>query len=304
MKVLVTGGAGFIGSHIVDSLIENGYEVCVVDNLSRGNRKNVNSRAGFYEKDIRDNDLIHIFKDEKPDFVIHEAAQIYVSDSVKNPIEDAEINVTGSINVLEACRQTGIKKILYPASTAIFGEPQYLPVDEDHPLDMISPYGVSKHTVEHYLGVYNKLYGIEYNVLRYSNVYGPRQDSSGEGGVVAIFCDALTHGKSPFIFGDGNQTRDFVYVKDVVNANLMALKSSLSGIYNVCTNTEISVNALFDCIRNIINPDIKPIYKDKRPGDIENSCMTYDKIKKDMNWSPKYTLQEGIKETVEYYKNR
>lgn len=304
MKVLVTGGAGFIGSHIVDSLIENGYDVCVVDNLSRGNRKNVNSRAKFYEKDIRDKDLIHIFKEEKPDYVIHEAAQICVNNSVKDPIEDAEINVIGSINVLEACRQTEVKKVLYPASAAIFGEPQYLPVDEEHPLNMISPYGVSKHTVEHYLGVYNKLYGIEYNVLRYANVYGPRQDSSGEGGVVAIFCDTLKDGKSPFIFGDGKQTRDFVYVKDVVNANLMALKSNFSGIYNVCTNTEISVNDLFDCIRNIINPDIKVIYKDKRPGDIENSYMTYDKIKMDMNWSPKYSLQEGIKETVEYYKNR
>lgn len=302
MKVLVTGGAGFIGSHIVDSLIDNGYEVCVVDNLSRGNKKNLNKDAKFYEKDIRDTDLVNVFEKEKPDYVIHMAAQINVNASVKDPMDDAMTNIIGSINVLESCRKTGVKKVVYPASAAIFGEPEYLPVDEKHPLNMISPYGVSKHTVEHYLSVYSKLYGLQYNVLRYANVYGPRQDSSGEGGVVAIFCDTLLRGESPYIFGDGEQTRDFVYVKDVVSANLLALKSNSNGIYNVCTNTEITVNDLFECIGKVINPDIKVIYKEARPGDILKSYMTYDKIKKDMNWSPKYSLEEGIKETADYYK--
>lgn len=304
MKVLVTGGAGFIGSHIVDSLIEKGFEVCVVDDLSGGNRKNINCNAKFYEEDIENAELMDIFREEKPDYVIHEAAQICVENSLKDPVDDAMINIIGSVNVLEACRQTGVKKILYPASAAIFGEPQYLPIDEAHPLDMISPYGVSKHAVEHYLEVYKKLYGLEYNVLRYSNVYGPRQDTSGEGGVAAIFCDTLLRGKTPYIFGDGNQTRDFIYVKDVVTANLLALTSPCSGIYNVCTNTHVSVNELYDLIRSALNVETQPLHIDKRPGDILNSYMTYEKIQKDMHWTPHYSLPEGIKETVEYYEHR
>lgn len=296
MKVLVIGGAGFIGSHIVDMLIDKNYEVCIIDNMSHGKKENINSGAKFYKMDIRNPEIIDIFKTEKPDYVVHEAAQINVSNSIINPIEDAEINIIGSINVLEACKQTKVKKIIYPASAAIFGNPRYLPIDELHPLDMISPYGVSKHTVEHYLKVYKELYDIDYVILRYSNVYGPRQSSSGEGGVVAIFCDRLMKGQAPVIYGDGEQIRDFVYVKDVAAANIMALESDKCGTYNVSTNTKTSINELLKCIESSFNLFAKPIYKEARIGDIEESYMAYDKIYKELGWKPRYGLECGVQE--------
>lgn len=301
MKVLITGGAGFIGSHIADLLIENNFEVVAIDNLIHGKKDNINSRARFYEVDIRDKSIADIFLNEKPDIIIHNAAQISVPNSIEDPFEDSSINITGSINVLEAARLSGVKKIIYPASAAIFGEPQYLPVDENHPLNMISPYGITKHTVEHYLYTYKQLYNIDYTVLRYSNVYGPRQDSTGEGGVVSIFCERLLKGENVNIYGDGEQIRDFVYVKDVAEANLIAIKSSNNGIYNVCTNTKTTVNSLFYCINDILNKNITPIYKDPRDGDIRYSYMTYEKIKRELNWKPKYSLMDGIKETLNYY---
>lgn len=303
MKVLITGGAGFIGSHIADLLIDNDFEVVIIDNLSHGNKRNINSKAKFYELDIRDKKIIDVFKTEKPDIVIHNAAQISVPNSVKDPIEDSSINIIGSINILEAARMTKVKKIIYPASAAIFGEPEYLPIDEKHPLNMISQYGVSKHTVEHYLYVYKKLYNINYMVLRYSNVYGPRQDSSGEGGVVSIFCESMLSGVTPKIYGDGEQIRDFIYVTDVAKANLLAIKSDKTGIYNVCTNTKTTVNDLFKAINFALDKNIKPIYKDTREGDIRDNYMKYDKINKELSWKPEYTLNDGINETLKYYKS-
>lgn len=294
MKVLVTGGAGFIGSHTVDMLINKNYEVCIIDNMSHGRKENINSKAKFYNMDIRDSKIIDIFKKERPYYVIHEAAQISVSNSITNPIEDAEINILGTINILEACRTVGVKKIIYPASAAIFGEPKYLPIDEKHPLDMISPYGVSKHTVTHYLNVYKELYGIEYVCLIYSNVYGPRQDPSGEGGVVAIFCDKLMRNERPIIYGDGEQIRDFIYVKDVARVNILALELNKSGIYNVCTKTKTSINELLKSIENNFSLDVKPIYTKARPGDIRESYMTYDRIYGELGWKPEFKLNDGI----------
>lgn len=298
----MTGGAGFIGSHIVDLLIKNDYEVCVIDNLAHGKKSNINSKAKFYKIDIRDKGILDIFKNEKPEFIVHNAAQISVLKSIENPIDDADININGTLNILEAARKTDVKKIIYSASAAIFGEPEYLPIDEKHSLNMISNYGVSKHTVEHYLNVYKKLYDMDYIVLRYSNVYGPRQDSSGEGGVVAIFCEKIIKNQSPYIFGDGTQTRDFVYVKDVARANLMAIKSNKVGVFNVCTNTKISVKKLFYCIKNIIgNKDIRPIYTEERHGDIKNSYMSYKKILNEIGWIPEYNIIKGLKETIKFY---
>ncbi|WP_160683806.1 SDR family oxidoreductase [Clostridium sp. C2-6-12] len=301
MKILVTGGAGFIGSNTVDMLIDNDFEVCVIDNLSHGKKENINSKAKFYKADIRDEAIFEILKNEKPDIVIHNAAQISVPNSINDPIEDASINIMGTINIIEAARTCGVKKIIYPASAAIFGEPQYLPVDEKHPLNMISPYGITKHTVEHYLYVYKQLYNIDYTVLRYSNVYGPRQDSSGEGGVVSIFCEKLLRNEAPNIYGDGEQIRDFVYVKDVAKANLIAIKSNGSEIYNVCTNSRTTVNSLFYCIAEILGKNIKPIYALEREGDIKNSYMSYDKIQEELGWKPEYSLENGIEETLNYY---
>lgn len=303
MNVIVTGGAGFISSHVVDLLIDNNYEVCIIDNLTHGSVKNINKKAKFYEMDIRDAKLKEIFQIEKPDYVIHNAAQISVPASIDDPMNDASINIMGTINVLEACSSVNVKKIIYPASAAIFGEPSYLPIDEAHPLEMLSPYGVTKHTVEHYLKVYKGLYNIDYVALRCANVYGPRQDSSGEGGVIAIFCEKLLKDEIPCIYGDGNQIRDFVYVKDVAKAYLMALNSDISGIYNVSTNVKITINELFKIINKLLNKNISCIYTDERKGDIRESYMTYDKIEKKIGWKPETSITKGLEETLSYYAN-
>lgn len=302
MKVIVTGGAGFIGSHIVDLLVENNYDVCVIDDLSHGRIENINPKAKFYVCDILSNEIFNIFQIEKPDIVVHEAAQISTVDSIANPIKDAKINIMGSLNVLEASKNVKVGKIIYSSSAAVFGEPKYLPIDEEHPLDMISNYGASKHVVEHYLSIYRKLYNIKYIVLRYSNVYGPRQDSSSEGGVISIFCDKLLKNEAPYIYGDGEQTRDFIYVKDVAKANLFAIKSHTEGIFNVSSNQKVSINELFTIIIKVLNKNLKPIYTEKREADLVNSYMDYEKIFKQIGWKPQYTIFDGIKETIEFYK--
>ncbi|MEW8956153.1 NAD-dependent epimerase/dehydratase family protein [Clostridium sp.] len=301
MKVLVTGGAGFIGSNIVDGFIENGHDVVILDNFSHGKMENVNLKAKVYNLDIRDKKLKEVFETERPEVVCHHAAQISVPKSVDDPIEDADINILGSLNLLECCRLYGVKKVIYPASAAIFGEPSYLPIDEEHPLDMMSGYGVTKHTLEHYLKVYKALYGINYTIMRYANVYGPRQDSTGEGGVVAIFCERILEDQVPTIFGNGEQTRDFVFVKDVVEANIKALTVLDNEIYNVSTNSKISIDDLFNMVCSILNKDMKPIYGEERAGDILHSYMSYEKINEACGWKPQYSLEEGIKETISYY---
>lgn len=301
MKVLVTGGAGFIGSHIVDELIIHGHEVVIIDNMLHGKFENINKKAKFYNIDIRDEKINDIFELEKFEVIYHLAAQISVSNSVDDPINDASINIIGTLNLLECCRKHRIKKIVYPASAAIFGEPLYLPIDEKHPLNMQCGYGVTKHTIEHYLDVYNKLYGIKYTVLRYSNVYGPRQDSTGEGGVVAIFSEKFLKKESPTIFGDGEQTRDFVYVKDVVKANLVALDSLDNDIFNISSNIEVSVNSLFNIFNTLTQNNLKPIYTKERSGDIRNSYMTYDKIASVSIWRPEYSLEKGLEKTLDFY---
>jgi len=298
---MVTGGAGFIGSHIVDLLIEKGYEVTVLDSLIHGKKENINKKAKFYCKDICDKDIWDVFKKEKPKIVIHEAAQINVAKSIENPVYDANINIIGALNILECCRKIGVKKVIYPSSAACFGEPKYLPIDEAHPLEMISGYGVSKHTVEHYLKIYKDLYGLNYIVLRYANVYGPRQDSTGEGGVVSIFAEKMFKDESPYIFGDGNNTRDLVFVKDVANANYMAMSTNKVGIYNVSTNTKISINELFKYYNDMLNKNLKPIYIGERKGDIKHSYMTFEKIQEDLGWTPTYDILTGLRETMEYY---
>ena len=302
MNVLITGGAGFIGSHTCELLLKNNIKVCIVDDLSHGHASNVPDGVNFYQADIRDaGEINRIFEKEKPDALIHLAAQIKVHSSVVNPVNDAEINILGSINLLEAGIKNGLKKAVYAASAAIFGEPEYLPIDEAHPLNMISGYGVSKHTVEHYLGVYNKLYGIGYNILRYSNVFGPRQDSSGEGGVVAIFSELYAKDKPPVIYGDGEQVRDFVYVKDVARANLMVLNAGKNGIYNVCTCEQLTINKLVDTFNEIYGRQTKPIYDKPRDGDILVSYMTYDKIYNEIGWKPEYTFKDALQETADSF---
>lgn len=301
MNIVVTGGAGFIGSHVVKMLLEHGHKVCVIDNMIHGNASNVPENVKIYKFDIVSPEIESVFEKERPEIVIHNAAQISVAASVKDPLHDAKANILGSINILEMCKKYGVKKVIYPASAAIFGEPKYLPIDEKHPLNMISQYGVSKHTVEHYLKVYKELYGINYTVLRYANVYGPGQDSSGEGGVVSIFAEKLAKGESLHIYGNGEQVRDFVYVKDVARANIYALESLNNDIYNVCTNDKITINKLAKRMCDISKKNVKIIHEDERAGDIFESYMSYDKIFTTCGWKPKYDLNQGIAETLESF---
>lgn len=302
MKVLITGGAGFIGSHTCDYFVSKGCEVIVIDDLSHGKRENLNPAARFYNTSICDASAMEeIFSKERPSLLIHLAAQIKVPESIQNPAQDAEINIIGTINLLEAGRKNGLQKIIYAASAAIFGEPEYLPIDEGHPLNMISGYGVSKHTAEHYLSVYYKLYGISYVSLRYANVFGPRQDSTGEGGVISIFAERFSKNMPPVIFGDGEQIRDFVYVKDVARANFLAAVSDYTGILNVCTNQKTSVNKLVAAFHEIYGKPLPPIYEPPRCGDILVSYMSYSRIESELGWKPAYALKEALKETVEYY---
>ncbi|AEM78227.1 SDR family oxidoreductase [Thermoanaerobacter wiegelii] len=304
MKVLVAGGAGFIGSHIGDLLIENGYEIVIVDNLSTGKEKFINKKAIFYKKDITDDDLYEIFRKEKPDYVIHQAAQIDVQKSIDNSVFDAKVNVLGTVNILECCRKSGVKKIIYASSAAVYGNPEYLPIDEGHKINPISSYGISKHTAEHYFEVYSQLYDLKYTILRYANVYGIRQDPKGEGGVISIFTDKMLKGERPVIFGDGNQTRDFVYVKDVAKANLLALERGDNEVVNVSTNKPTSINELVDMMNKIMNTSLEPIYTEPRKGDIMHSYLDNKKALDVLGWKPEYSLEDGLRETIEYYRGR
>ncbi|UZQ83672.1 SDR family oxidoreductase [Thermoanaerobacter sp. RKWS2] len=302
MKVLVTGGAGFIGSNIVDLLIENGHEVVIVDNLSTGKEEFINKKAIFYKKDITDDDLYEIFEKEKPDYVIHQSAQIDVQKSIDNPVFDAKVNILGTVNLLKCCRKSGVKKVIYASSAAVYGNPEYLPIDEVHKINPISYYGISKHTPEHYFEVYRQLYGLKYTILRYANVYGIRQDPKGEGGVISIFIDKMLKGERPIIFGDGKQTRDFVYVKDVAKANLLALERGDNEVVNISTNKPTSINELVEMMNKIMNTSLEPIYTEPRKGDIVHSYLDNKKALDVFGWKPEYSLEEGLKETIEYYK--
>lgn len=303
MNVLVTGGAGFIGSHIVDKLIEREHEVAIIDNLCHGSRENINPKAKFFEVDITDSKVEDIFRKEKPNYVIHQAAQADVTDSVKNPVFDAQINILGAINLLECCRKFEVEKIVYASSGgAIYGEPKYLPLDEKHPIAPISPYGASKYTVEIYLNLYAELYHLNYTSLRYANVYGPRQDPYGEGGVIAIFSNKLLKDERPTIYGDGKQTRDFVYVSDVADANIVAMKGGDNEAFNIGTGKETSVNELFELLRDIGGKKIEPIYGVERKGEVKRSYVTYSKAKRGLHWQPEVTLSDGLKKTVEHFK--
>jgi UDP-glucose 4-epimerase len=302
MKVLVTGGAGFIGSHIVDSLINNDHQVVIVDDLSGGPAGNINKNAKFYQIDIGAPELKNLFEIEKPDSVIHMAAQIGVTRSIQDQIFDARINILGSLNVISNCVSYKISKLVYASSCALYGEPQYFPLDENHPVNPLSPYGVSKHTVEHYLATQYYLSGLSYAALRYANVYGPRQNPFGEGGVVAIFSKKLLSGEQPTIFGQGDKTRDYVYVSDIVQANLLALTSKISGIFNIGTGLETSDQTIFDLIKSECGYKGQPIYASERPGEIKRIYLSYDSAERKLNWKPQVALKNGISATVAYYR--
>lgn len=302
MKVLVTGGAGFIGSNVVDEFVRQGWEAAVVDDLSSGNRGNLNPSARLYQLDIRDAKLSEVFEREKPDIVSHHAAQISVRRSVEDPFHDAMINVLGSLNVIANCARYGVKKLIYASSGgAVYGEPVYLPCDEKHPVDPLCPYGLTKHTPEHYLFMYRQLYGLNYTVLRYPNVYGPRQDPYGEAGVVAIFTEQMLRGEQVVINGTGEQERDFVYVADIVQSNILSVNAGDGGTYNIGSGIGTSVNQIFDDLRQIIGYARSPVHGPPKAGETFRIFLDATKAAEELGWRPETTLREGLTRTVEYF---
>jgi UDP-glucose 4-epimerase len=303
-KILVTGGAGFIGSHIIDQLIDNGHEVVIIDNLSTGKKENINKKAKFIKIDIGDPKIKNIFKKEKFDYVFHLAAQIDVRKSVEDPIADAKTNILGSLNILENCKNFSVKKVIFSSTGgAIYGDAEIIPTPETYPEKPISPYGICKLSVEKYLYYYHQIFGLNYIALRYGNVYGPWQNSKGEAGVVAIFLDKILSGKQPVINGDGKQARDYVYVDDVVRANMLALESEEIGTYNVGTGIETDVNKLFSVLNNNFSNKIKEVHGEAKMGEQARSCLSFELIKKDLGWEPEVGLEEGIGKTVLWFKN-
>lgn len=306
MKILVTGGAGFIGSHVVDAYLGEGHEVVVADNLITGRKKNLNPDAKFVELDIRDESISDLFDAEQFDVVNHHAAQMDVRKSVEDPGYDAEVNVLGSLNVLENCVRTGVQKCIF-ASTggAIYGEQDYFPADEEHPQRPLSPYGITKLSLEKYLYYYHQIHALDYFVLRYANVYGPRQNPHGEAGVVAIFARKLLEGGQPVIYGDGKQTRDFVYVGDVVRSNLRALEYEGSDMVNIGTGIETDVNRIFRELQEITGrDDIPEKHEEGKPGEQRRSVILNRKAGEVLDWEPQVSLTEGLKQTVEYFKSQ
>ncbi|MBI2164981.1 MAG: NAD-dependent epimerase/dehydratase family protein [Chloroflexi bacterium] len=302
-RLLVTGGAGFIGSALVDRLVELGFPVSVVDNLSTGKREHVSPKAAFYHMDIRDPDMPKVLQEQKPQIVCHLAAQMSVSLSVRDPIRDAEENILGSLFLLQSCLKYGVEKVIYASSGgAVYGEPEYLPCDEAHPIHPLAPYGASKYVVEAYLDIFRHLHGLDYTVLRLGNVYGPRQDPYGEAGVVAIFAKAMLEGKSPQINGTGEQERDFLYVSDAVEAWLLALELGQGQVYNIGSGQGASVNQIYQHLKSAVQYQGEAIHGPAKAGEVFKIHLDVSKARAGLGWKPRVPLEEGLRLTVEYFK--
>ena len=305
MKILITGGAGFIGSHVANLLISKNNEVVVIDNLSVGKRENINEKAVFYKQDICEGEKIkEIFKKESPDIVIHAAANSMLRKSLENPVFDAMTNIIGTINILEACKENNVKKIIYTSTGgARFGEPEYLPVDEKHPVAPCSPYGISKHTAEHYVLMYNQLYGLDCIIFCFGNVYGPGDDPSTNR-VIPLFIKQVLENKSPRIFGSGNQTRDFIYVIDLAEFLIECLdKIPEHKLFNLSGGEQISVNNIFEHIKEISDFDKEAEHAEGIKGEINDILLDNSLVKNELGWSPKTNIKEGIKKTYAWFKN-
>ncbi len=304
MKILVTGGAGFIGSHVVSRYLDLGYDVVVVDDLSTGRLSNLDPRAKFYQMDIQDSQLREIFFREQPEVVNHHAAQMDVRRSVADPLFDAQVNVVGSLNLIECAKEFGVRRFVYISTGgAVYGEPEYLPCDENHPINPICQYGASKHTVEHYLYMYYENYGLESIILRYPNVYGPRQDPNGEAGVIAIFTGLMLAGKPVTINGDGEQTRDYVYVGDCACANVMAVESSIEhGIFNLGSGKGTSVKEIFDYLSELTDFRSAAQNGPAKVGETRHIYLDATRAGERLGWKPEVALAEGLAKTVAYFR--
>jgi UDP-glucose 4-epimerase len=304
MGVLVTGAAGFIGSHTVEALFKAGADdVAALDDLSSGKRHNLDSRARFYQTDIRDaRAVLAVFEQEKPQALVHLAAQMDVRRSVADPVFDCQINLIGLLNLLEAGRRHGLRRVVFASSGGtVYGEQWCFPCDEDHPCRPLSPYGVAKLASEAYLHFYRAQYGIDYVALRYANVYGPRQDPHGEAGVVAIFCERFLSGATAVIFGDGEQTRDYVFVEDVARANVAALGKAVCGVFNIGTGVETSVNQLYRMLSEVSGIRRAPSFAPARQGEQRRSAISSARAAVALDWHPQVDLCEGLQRTFQYY---
>jgi UDP-glucose 4-epimerase len=303
VNVLVTGGAGFIGSHIVELLIAEGHDVAVVDNLKTGQRANLDPRARFYEVDVVSSDFESVLLAERPEVVYHQAAQMSVKVSTDDPRYDAEVNVLGLVNVLEACVAASVRKVIFASSGATYGNPQYLPIDESHPQLPESPYGITKMVAEHYLKYYALDRGLRYTALRYGNVYGPRQDAFGEAGVVAIFARQLLRGETPTIHWDGEQVRDYVHVADVARANLLAASAGDDRCLCIGTGVGSSVNQIYQAVCDAVGVQVEPHRAPRRPGDLRAAYFAIDRARRDLGWEPTVPLREGLARTVAAFRD-
>lgn len=300
--ILVTGGAGFVGSHIVDAYVAAGHKVVVVDDLFTGRPENVNPQCEFHHMDIRDPRLEQLFQRHTFDIVNHQAARGNVRASMEDPMTYADVNIRGGVNVLECCRKYRVRKIIYSSTGGcVYGEPRYLPADEEHPLQPRDPYGGSKASYELYLPVYEMNYGLPYTVLRYPNVYGPRQDPFGEAGVVSIFIGQMLRNLQPIINGDGEQLRDYVYISDVVRANLYVLDKGDNDVFNVGWGEGTSVNQIFYVLKSILNSDAREVHGPAKLGEIRQTYLNSAKAASILNWQPQVSLQEGLQRTAEYF---
>lgn len=298
MKVLVTGGAGFIGSHIVERLLTEGMTVVVVDNSPNINDRWPEQKVIWYQMDLLDEKLLNVFSKEKPQVIIHLAAQTSVQSSVKRPHNDAETNIVGTIHLLQCAVTHNVQKIVFASTAAVYGEPQYLPICEDHQICPTAFYGLSKYAAELYIRQYHKLFGLSYSILRFSNVYGPGQTDDGEGGVISIFLSQIAKDCAPTIFGDGQQTRDFIFVGDVVDACVKAMFVRESHILNISSHTKLSINDLLAMLKLQINSDIKPKFQCEKDGDIRHSCLDNSLAIETLTWRPVVSLNEGLEKTI------
>lgn len=307
MKILITGGAGFIGSHCADRYLADGHDVVLLDNLSTGSRSNVPEGARLIVGDCRDREFVgNLFEQERFDLVNHHAAQLDVRVSVADPIFDADQNIIGSLVLLDSAVRTGVRGFIFASSGGtVYGEQKVFPADESHPTDPISPYGVSKLAVEKYLGYFSHQHGLRTVVLRYTNIYGPRQNAHGEAGVVAIFCRKMLNGENPVINGSGEQTRDYVYVGDVAEANLRALRyleNHERGVFNICTNTEATVNDLFRILNRMVDDRYTEEHGPAKPGEQFRSVCSWNLAAHELSWQPTTGLEEGLQRTMEYFR--